>query len=282
MSKQIIYGLEKYFNFIGTKLKESFIRHLIDLQHNETGNLPWVLKEVFRFDYENLPETGREDRLNTYTSISVNKNLNIESTVQILSNAFPDDEFCAKLLNLQLAGEEALLASIFSRTQVLSKIWIGETIAKFYNNFENVLLIGGWTTHHTLFLKNIKIKNLFSIDIDSSINKTAYVFNPNVIIDNKDILNSFDNNNNILINEKIQDFDLVINTSAEHMTLDWYNKIKPGTIVLIQSNNMDDPDHINKSIHLGEFLRKYPTSKTFYRGEINFDSYSRFMIFGVK
>ena len=282
MSKQIIYGLEKYFNFIGTKLKESFIRHLIDLQHNETENLPWVLKEVFRFDYENLPETGREDRLNTYTSISVNKNLNIESTVQLLSNAFPNDEFCTKLLNLQLAGEEALLASIFSRTQVLSKIWIGETIAKFYNNFENVLLIGGWTTHHTLFLKNIKIKNLFSIDIDSSINKTAYVFNPNVIIDNKDILNSFDNNNNILINEKIQDFDLVINTSAEHMTLDWYNKIKPGTIVLIQSNNMDDPDHINKSIHLGEFLRKYPTSKTFYRGEINFDSYSRFMIFGVK
>ena len=282
MSKQIIYGLEKYFNFIGTKLKESFIRHLIDLQHNETGNLPWVLKEVFRFDYENLPETGREDRLNTYTSISVNKNLNIESTVQILSNAFPDDEFCAKLLNLQLAGEEALLASIFSRTQVLSKIWIGETIAKFYNNFENALLIGGWTTHHTLFFKNIKIKNLFSIDIDSSINKTAYIFNPNVIIDNKDILNSFDNNNNILINEKIQDFDLIINTSAEHMTLDWYNKIKPGTIVLIQSNNMDDQDHINKSIHLGEFLRKYPTSKTFYRGEINFDSYSRFMVFGVK
>jgi hypothetical protein len=282
MSKQIIYGLEKYFNFIGTKLKESFIRHLIDLQHNETGNLPWVLKEVFRFDYENLPETGREDRLNTYTSISVNKNLNIESTVQLLSNAFPNDEFCTKLLNLQLAGEEALLASIFSRTQVLSKIWIGETIAKFYNNFENALLIGGWTTHHTLFLKNIKIKNLFSIDIDSSINKTAYVFNPNVIIDNKDILNSFDNNNNILINEKIQDFDLIINTSAEHMTLDWYNKIKPGTIVLIQSNNMDDQDHINKSIHLGEFLRKYPISKTFYRGEINFDSYSRFMVFGVK
>jgi hypothetical protein len=282
MSKQIIYGLEKYFNFTGTKLKESFVRHLIDLQHNETGNFPWVLKEVLKFDFENLPEEYRSDRLNTYTSISVNKNLNIELTVHLLSKAFPDDEFCAKLLNLHIAGEEALLASIFSRTQVLSKIWIGETISKFYNKFDNALLIGGWTTHHTLFFKNIKINNLFSIDIDSSINKTAYVFNPDVIIDNKDILNSFDRNNNILIKEKIQDFDLIINTSAEHMPLEWYDKIKPGTILLVQSNNMNDPDHINKSAHLGEFLRKYPVSKTFYRGELNFDSYSRFMVFGLK
>ena len=282
MSKQIIYGLEKYFNFTGTKLKESFVRHLIDLQHNETGNFPWVLKEVLKFDFENLPEEHRSNRLNTYTSIGVNKNLNIETTVQLLSMAFPNDEFCAKLLNLYIAGEEALLSSIFSRTQVLSKIWIGETISKFYNKFDNTLLIGGWTTHHTLFFKNIKINNLFSIDIDSSINKTAYVFNPNVLIDNKDILNSFDSNNNILIKERIQDFDLIINTSAEHMPMEWYDKIKPGTIVLVQSNNMNEPDHINNSAHLGEFLRKYPVSKTFYRGELNFDSYSRFMIFGIK
>lgn len=282
MSKQIVYGLEKYFNFTGAKLKESFVRHLIDLQHNEIGNLPWVLKGVMQFDYENLPETDRADRLNTYTGIASNKNLNIDTTVYLLSNAFPEDTFCSKLVTLQLAGQEALLASIFSRTQVLSKLWIGETISKFFNNFDNVLLLGGWTTHHTLFLKDIKIKNLFSIDIDSSINGTAYIFNPAVIIDNKDVNDSFDRDNNIIIKDKIQNFDLIINTSAEHMTLDWYDKIKPGTTILIQSNNMNDPDHVNKSAHLGEFLRKYPVTKTYYRGECNFDSYSRFMLFGVK
>ena len=273
-NKQIVYGLEKYFNFINDKLKESYLRHLIDLQHHETENRPWALKDTIQFDYEHLPKQGRDDRINTYTLICVDHNLNIESTVYLLSNAFPEDSFCMKMAHLQAQGKESLLASIFSRTQVLSKIWLGETIAKFQNHFNNVLLLGGWTTHHSLFFKDIKVDNLFSIDVDASINETAKIFNPNVIIDNGDASVVFDRLN--------QDFDLIINTSAEHMSLDWYNNIKPGTAVLIQSNNMDDPDHINKSIHLGEFLRKYPVSKTYFRGEYNFDNYSRFMLFGVK
>jgi hypothetical protein len=273
-NKQIVYGLEKYFNFVNDKLKESYIRHLIDLQHHEDVNRPWALKEAIRFDYEHLPKQGRDDRINTYTSICVDCNLNIESTVYLLSNAFPEDSFCIKLAHLQSQGKELLLGSIFSRTQVLSKIWLGETIAKFQNHFNNVLLLGGWTTHHSLFFKDIKVDNLFSIDIDESINETAKIFNPAVVIDNSDVIVAF--------NRLDRDFDLIINTSAEHMSMDWFNSIKPGTPVLIQSNNMDDPDHINNSIHLGEFLRKYPVSKTYFRGEYNFDNYSRFMVFGVK
>lgn len=273
-NKQIVYGLEKYFNFVNDKLKESYLRHLIDLQHHEDVNRPWALKEAIRFDYEHLPKQGRDDRINTYTVICVDRNLNVESTIYLLSNAFPEDSFCIKLSYLQSQGKELLLASIFSRTQVLSKIWLGETIAKFQNHFNNVLLLGGWTTHHSLFFKDIKVDNLFSIDVDESINETAKIFNPNIVIDNGDASIAFDRLN--------REFDLVINTSAEHMSLDWYNNIKPGTAVLIQSNNMNDPDHINKSIHLGEFLRKYPVSKTYFRGEYNFDNYSRFMVFGVK
>jgi hypothetical protein len=273
-NKQIVYGLEKYFNFVNDKLKENYLRHLIDLQHHEDVNRPWALKQAIHFDYEHLPKQGRDDRINTYTVICVDRNLNVESTIYLLSNAFPEDSFCIKLSYLQAQGKELLLASIFSRTQVLSKIWLGETIAKFQNHFNNVLLLGGWTTHHSLFFRDIKVDNLFSIDIDASINETAKIFNPNIVIDNVDASIAFDRLN--------QEFDLVINTSAEHMSLDWYNNIKPGTPVLIQSNNMNDPDHINKSIHLGEFLRKYPVSKTYFRGEYNFDNYSRFMVFGVK
>jgi len=264
---QIAYGLEKYFVFIGDKTKATFIRRLIDIQHYEKVNSPWALKEAIQFDYERLSDLRRLDRINTYTAISVERNLTIENTVHLLHSAFPDDKFCNTLTQIPVP----LLASIFSRTQVLSKIWIGETLAKFQNHFSKVLLLGGWTTHHTLFLKDIKIDNLVSVDIDASINETAKLFNPEVVIKNGDAT-SFDTSG----------FDLVANTSAEHMTLEWYNNVKPGTAVLIQSNNMDDPDHINKSAHLGEFLRKYPVSKTYYRGEYNFDSYSRFMLFGVK
>lgn len=282
MSKQIIYGLEKYFNFIQDEVKETFVKFVINLQHHNETDKPWALKELIAFDYNNLPEDRRRDRLNIYTSICIERNLNIEKTLMLLDSAFPKDKFCELLLTLFVRGQEELLAAIFSRTQMLSKIWIGETISKFQNKFENVLLLGGWTTHHTLFFKNIKIDDLVSVDVDISINEHAKLFNPNVTIVNTDALSIFDDSGNTIINGANKNFDLIINTSAEHMSLDWFSKIKPGTAVLIQSNNMDDSDHINKSIHLGEFLRKYPVSKTFYRGEFNFDSYSRFMVYGIK
>ena len=281
-NKQIVYGLEKYFNYIHDPVKETFVKHLINVQHHNEPDGPWALKELIAFDYENLTDDKRPDRLNIYTTICTQRNLNIESTLLLLNYAFNRDNFCEVLLKLFLRGKEDLLVSIFSRTQMLSKIWIGETIYKFKNKFDNVLLLGGWTTHHTLFFKGITVNNLVSVDVDTEINEDARLFNPKVVIDNSDALSIFDEQGNITINGKVQDFDLVINTSAEHMTLDWSDKIKPGTTVLIQSNNMKDQDHINKSAHLGEFLRKYPVTKMHYRGEFNFDSYSRFMVFGVK
>lgn len=281
-NKQIVYGLEKYFNYIHDPIKETFVKYLINVQHHNEPDGPWALKELIAFDYENLPDDKRTDRLNIYTTICTQRNLNIEFTLLLLNYAFNRDNFCEVLLKLFVRGKEDLLVSIFSRTQMLSKMWIGETISKFKNRFDNVLLLGGWTTHHTLFFKGITVNNLVSVDIDAEINEDARLFNPNVVIDNSDALSIFDEQCNITINGKLQDFDLVINTSAEHMSLEWYDKIKPGTTVLIQSNNMNDPDHINKSAHLGEFLRKYPVTKTYYRGEFNFDSYSRFMVFGVK
>ena len=281
-NKQIVYGLEKYFNYIHDPLKETFVKHLINLQHHNEPDGPWALKELIAFDYENLTDDKRADRLNIYTTICTQRNLNIEFTLLLLNYAFYKDNFCEVLLKLFIRGKEDLLVSIFSRTQMLSKMWIGETIFKFKNKFDNVLLLGGWTTHHTLFFKGITVNNLVSVDVDTEINDDARLFNPNVVIDNSDALSIFDEQGNITINGNVQNFDLVINTSAEHMTLDWYDKIKSGTTVLIQSNNMNDPDHINKSAHLGEFLRKYPVTKTYYRGEFNFDSYSRFMVFGVK
>jgi hypothetical protein len=282
MSKQITFGLEKYFNYINDTAKEKFVKHLINIQnHNETDG-PWALKELIAYDYNNLPVDRRTDRLNMYATLCIQKNLNIELTLFLLDSAFPKDRFCELLSTLFARGKEELIASIFSKTQILSKIWIGDTLSKFKNKSENVLLLGGWTTHHTLFFKNIKINNLYSVDVDPNVNEDAKLFNPNVIINNADANYIIDSQGDIVINGALQNFDLIINTSAEHMSLDWYEKLKPGTTVLIQSNNMDDADHINKSAHLGEFLRKYPVSKTYFRGEYNFDSYSRFMVYGVK
>ena len=50
---QIVYGLEKYFNFVNDTIKEQFVRNLINLQHHTDNDRVWALKEIISFDYEN-------------------------------------------------------------------------------------------------------------------------------------------------------------------------------------------------------------------------------------
>lgn len=281
-NSQIVYGLEKYFNFTNDSVKEKFVRHLINLQHHTNEDKAWALKEIISYDYESLSELGRHNRLDIYTNIFKYSDLTVNSTIALFDSVWPDDEFCKKLSTIFYKGPADLLPIIFTRTQVLSKIWLAETISKFNNSFQNVLLLGGWTTHHTMYFKNIAVENLYSVDVDSSINEFARLFNKNVIIENADVNYIFNDENDILIRSEKQQFDLVVNTSAEHMSTDWFNKLKPGTPVVIQSNNMDAEGHINKADNLADFLKKYPMSKTYYRGEMNFDSYRRFMLYGIK
>lgn len=279
---QIVYGLEKYFNFVNEHIKEKFVRCLINLQHHIGDDRVSALKEIISFDYEKLNEFNRQDRLTIYTNIFKNSDLSVDKTIALFDSIWKDDEFCKKISSIYYKAPTELLPVIFTRTQVLSKIWLAETISKFDNHFQNVLLVGGWTTHHTLYFKNIAVDNLYSVDIDSSVNEFARLFNKQVIIENSYVDNVFDDENDILIRNNKHKFDLVINTSAEHMSTDWFRKLKAGTKVLIQSNNMDAEGHINKSDNLAEFLKKYPVTKTFYRGELNFDNYRRYMLYGVK
>ena len=80
-----------------------------------------------------------------------------------------------------------------------------------------------------------------------------------------------------------KDYDLVINTSSEHMTEDWFKKIKKGTTVALQSNDFHDiVEHINTVNNLKELEEKYPMSKILFSGVKDCDRYNRFMLIGTK
>jgi organic radical activating enzyme len=123
---------EKYFNFDNDNIKESFVKYLINIQHHIESDKPWALKELIAFDYDNLIDTNRIDRLNTYTSVCISQNLNIETTVFLLNSAFPEDKFCNILSMILSRGKENLLASIFrglySKGYVGNKKSLSETI----------------------------------------------------------------------------------------------------------------------------------------------------------
>ncbi len=263
--------------------KKDFIRNIINLKYTEQQAKPWSLKKLIEDDYNKYPDTLRSNRINFYTMVCSTDSVTTEDIVNTLHSIWPEDSVTNKLLDIVKLGRQDILPVIFSKSQVFSKIWMAEILSKFNVNFNNVLLIGGWLTHHSLYLKDINYTKLFSIDPDDTINPLIEIINPSAFVENKPISDCFDDNNNLTFYKKILNPDLVINTSSEHMDNEWFERLQPGTVVFIENNDAsDEEDHINSSETFPDFLRKYPMSTVFYRGELSLQSYKRYALYGIK
>ena len=79
---------------------------------------------------------------------------------------------------------------------------------------------------------------------------------------------------------------MVINTSAEHMTEDWFHQLRfknleSNPIVAIQSNNMFDGDgHINCVYSSDHMKKKFPMKEVLFEGELQLKGYKRVMLIG--
>lgn len=277
-----LFGIEKYFHFIQDKDKKQFIKNLISLKYADHGNKPWPLKNLISTDYEKFPNQGREGRLNFYTNVCSTDEVTTADIIKTLGSIWPDDILVNKLVKIVELGKEDILPVIFSKSQVFSKIWMAEVLTKFNLNFDNILLIGGWLTHHSLYLKDINFKKLYSIDPDKDINDLIEVINPDAFVENKTVDECFDENNNITFYNNVITPNLVINTSSEHMDTAWFKKLKPGTTVFIENNSDAIPEHINYSENFDAFLAKYPLTTIHYKGEMTFPKYKRYALYGVK
>lgn len=77
--------------------------------------------------------------------------------------------------------------------------------------------------------------------------------------------------------------DTIINTSCEHTTAEWYEKVPEGKLIILQSNSsFGEEGHINAMTSLDEMLFTYPMADVHYKGTKEFETYERFMIMGVK
>jgi hypothetical protein len=80
--------------------------------------------------------------------------------------------------------------------------------------------------------------------------------------------------------------DLIINTSAEHMTEDWFHQIRfkeleSDPIVAVQSNNLFDiPEHINCVHSIDHMKKKFPMREILFEGELQLKGYKRVMLIG--
>lgn len=77
--------------------------------------------------------------------------------------------------------------------------------------------------------------------------------------------------------------DIIINTSCEHMSTEWFNTCDSDQLVVMQTNDSPDYEgHINTCTDLAEMHSKYPMTKRLYSGALITPAYTRFMQIGYR
>jgi hypothetical protein len=80
------------------------------------------------------------------------------------------------------------------------------------------------------------------------------------------------------------DADIIINTSCEHITQDqydlWLSGMPHDSLIVLQSNNYEIPEHIRIANNLEEFKLQSGLDNILYAGELKLPLYTRFMIIG--
>jgi hypothetical protein len=166
-----------------------------------------------------------------------------------------------------------------SRFQLGSKNWIATEIGKLNVDLGNVALMGGWvgTQARILYDAQIHCDSITSYDLDVDANSAAMIVNARH--------NTFKSVMEDIYNVDYSNYNTVINAICEHIPdfNSWYSRINPGTLVILQNNNMTEaPDHINCVHSLEEFSKQVSLSTKLYEGEYQFMNWTRYMIIGYK
>jgi hypothetical protein len=178
----------------------------------------------------------------------------------------------------------------FSHGQVLSKLWLCRTIEPILQPQSRVAILGSWynVLAFMMLTRNSSLYQ-FILGVDQNYQATevsericdAWRFGYD-----KKISNVTQDAGKFNIDE----FNVVINCSVEHMPNDWYDRVPTGALVCIQSSDVTDMTYpwlvTNPNPDQETLVNKYPLNQTLFLGEKEFDygswGYKRFMIIGRK
>jgi hypothetical protein len=269
--REVFFGLEEYLKFCGNNEEDIYLT-------NEIGKA---------FGTDNMEEAL------------------LACYVRIISKRNPGDKIFRGINNyLKEEHSGSPIQDAMSRSQMRSKIWLIEELSKIQTNYDNVAVMAGWFGQlKTIYDKRLTYSKMRIIEIDSEACKTSdYIFNI-ANLENYKVKSVHANINELTLHKNgyewnVENFkegtkysekflpDLIINTSAEHMTEEWYNQIRfkqmdSDPIVAIQSNNLFDiPEHINCVHSVDHMKKKFPMREILFEGELQLKGYKRVMLIG--
>jgi len=166
--------------------------------------------------------------------------------------------------------------------QIKSKEWLIDNI-EIYLGFETTIDIhGGWVgvLASMLFQTYPYLGVIRSIDIDPECENIATTMNKLEEMKKRFIAISSD-----MCNVE-STADIIINTSCEHITQQqydlWLNKLPQESLIVLQSNNFNIPEHIRIAENIEKFKLQSKLSKVLYQGELDLPKYKRFMLIGYR
>ena len=269
------------------------------------------LREVFFGLEEYLKFCGNEE--DVYLTNEIGKAFEAEDIqtallniyVRIISKRNPSDKIFRGINNyLKDENNPAIIQDVMSRSQMRSKIWLVEELAKINTNYDNVAVMAGWFGQiKTIYDKRLTYSKMRILELDKDACETSdYIFNI-TNLENYKVKAVCANINELTLHKNgyewdVENFkdgtkysekflpDLIINTSAEHMSEEWLHQIRfkqleSDPIVAIQSNNMFDGEgHINCVYSADHMKKKFPMKEVLYEGELQLKGYKRVMIIG--
>ena len=165
--------------------------------------------------------------------------------------------------------------------QLKSKEWLIESVKPFIESPVSVEIHGGWVgVLASLMFQSIpNVVSIKSIDIDPTCESIATMMNKG-----EEIQGRFSAVTDDMCKIHV-DSDIVINTSCEHITQiqyqDWLSKIPNSSIVVLQSNNYNIPEHVRIADNLDNF-KNQSYINVLWEGQLQLPLYTRYMLIGKK
>ena len=163
--------------------------------------------------------------------------------------------------------------------QLKSKEWLITNLRKNVKKVVSIDIHGGWVgvLASMLFQSDIYVTKIRSIDIDPTCESIANRRNKK-----EEIAGMFRAVTADMCAIR-SDADVIINTSCEHITQDqydlWLSGMPHNSLLVLQSNNYDIPEHVRTAKDLEEFKTQCGIT-VLWSGELELPLYKRFMIIG--
>ena len=163
--------------------------------------------------------------------------------------------------------------------QIKSKEWLITNLHNNVSKFVSIDIHGGWVgvLASILFQSDIPVTTIRSVDIDPTCEPIAV--NMNKI---EEMVGKFCAVTADMCNTR-SDADVVINTSCEHISQDQFDMWKSGmpynSLLVLQSNNYDIPEHVRTACSLEEF-KKQCGINVLWSGSLELPLYTRYMVIG--